>query len=326
MDSADKKTPDLLPSHYQELPSEASGRHSDSRRRKIFRKITLALCSIILLGLLARHLTFVQRQYAAYMGGAKRWEWPIPSDLTVKECPELIPSDFREIGKTSVHFALPVSSKSLFLISRGSFSVGGVYFSQSDEVSDDVKVEIDIGYNEYHDDLDLVKVCSVSRRDGQNGVRIFVHVIFPKSSSGSLRIPNLDVEMPVFSHHIGDLSSVVFDYFGIKTAALTAHIAKLSDANGAITGHFNTSTYLELETANGVIDVSVDVYNFDQGKASVLKMKTANAFYVSAQTSVGSVKLDFPEAPVDSALSVEAETAMGQVDIWLEDRHGSDGA
>ncbi len=107
--------------------------------------------------------------------------------------------------------------------------------------------------------------------------------------------------MPVFSQHIGDLSSVVFDYFGIKTAvgsiqsevrliaicsslannswsqSLTAHIAKLSDANGAITGHFNTSTYLELETANGVIDVSVDVYNLDEEKASGVRMKTANA-------------------------------------------------
>ncbi len=68
MDSADKKTPDLLPSHYQELPSEDSGRHSDPRRRKIFRKITLALVSIVLLGLLVSDLTFVQKQYSAYMG------------------------------------------------------------------------------------------------------------------------------------------------------------------------------------------------------------------------------------------------------------------
>ncbi len=62
---------------------------------------------------------------------------------------------------------------------------------------------------------------------------------------------------------------------------------------------------------------------FCRAIAGALSLKSVNttggSFYVSAQTSVGSVKLDFPEAPVGSALSVQAETALGHVDVGLHE-------
>lgn len=63
MGFVDHNPKELLPSNYQELPL---GGDRSSRRRKVFRKITLLLTFVLLLGLVLKDVTFVQEKYAAF--------------------------------------------------------------------------------------------------------------------------------------------------------------------------------------------------------------------------------------------------------------------
>ena len=97
----------------------------------------------------------------------------IPPDLTLLDCPDLEPEDGE--GETSVHLELPVTSENIFLLSRGSYSVGVVYLTQSEDIGDVIDVNINVFYDrEAGKHLDLAKVCTVSRPDGENGIGIFV--------------------------------------------------------------------------------------------------------------------------------------------------------
>lgn len=57
---------------------------------------------------------------------------------------------------------------------------------------------------------------------------------------------------------------------------LVSDRVRIDTSNGPITGHFNTTSSLELITDNGLIDVSVDATNVDSGFPSIINMKTAN--------------------------------------------------
>ena len=115
----------------------------------------------------------------------------VPSDITVDHCisgsgwsnepPAMrLSGTFRHRAaatsppySANTSFELPVSSDLLFLLARGSMSGGTVDIMSSPTVSNVAKVHVTVKY--YREDVrDRAKVCLVKRRDGENGVGIFV--------------------------------------------------------------------------------------------------------------------------------------------------------
>jgi hypothetical protein len=84
----------------------------------------------------------------------------------------LPPSAYPFVSKTS--FELPISSNSLYLLSRGAYASGSVdILTSTAQKQDSAAVHVAVYY--YHQELrDRVKLCKVSRRAGESGVGIFV--------------------------------------------------------------------------------------------------------------------------------------------------------
>lgn len=97
--------------------------------------------------------------------------------MTVQHCAEWSDSE-REItsdGSFNIEnsFKLPISSDLLFLVARGPYSIGQVSIIQSDEEGDDVVVSVITNYEQEYL-LSLIKLCSVTVQEGDNGIGIFV--------------------------------------------------------------------------------------------------------------------------------------------------------
>ncbi|SJL17144.1 uncharacterized protein ARMOST_20688 [Armillaria ostoyae] len=283
------------------------------------------------------------------------YEWPIPSDLIVDHCAEFQEGEFWNGEQSStVSFDLPLNSDKLFLLARGSYTSGWVYIGQSDDVSlDTARVEVTVGYRD--DELELAKVCKVSRAGSENGIGFFtprhahrnrislrfdVRVLLPKAP---LTIQDFRTDLPLFSQQVGALETVFFESITLHGAmkpiyveSVSTAVGKFKNANSPIEGNFNTSTSLDLSTANSAINVVVGLFNADGEESTSVSMETANApisagisllstapsstggkFDVKAYTARGKIELGFVDASVDSALDLTAHTAMGPVDVTM---------
>ncbi|KAJ6598593.1 hypothetical protein B0H10DRAFT_2231652 [Mycena sp. CBHHK59/15] len=117
--------------------------------------------------------------------------WPVPSNVVIDHCAEWsdgVTSGSEFPYSSDVGFELPVSSETLFLISReamrrGSiFSTGRVNYVQSDDASESVTVDITAFYwTEEH--LNAAKACLLKRDGNENGVGIFVRISSPQTSA-----------------------------------------------------------------------------------------------------------------------------------------------
>lgn len=81
------------------------------------------------------------------------------------------PSD--DYHSESSTFELPVASDTLFFTSRGNLPNGVLHLSQSDEVSDVVKVNV-TAYYKRRELLERVSVCQVKREQHENGISLSV--------------------------------------------------------------------------------------------------------------------------------------------------------
>lgn len=71
-------------------------------------------------------------------------------------------------------FELPISSDSLYLLSRGAYASGSVDILTSTEQNQD-KAVVHVTVRYYRQDMrDSVKLCKISRSAGESGVGIFV--------------------------------------------------------------------------------------------------------------------------------------------------------
>ncbi|KAG8221245.1 hypothetical protein J3R82DRAFT_1407 [Butyriboletus roseoflavus] len=265
-------------------------------------------------------------------------------------------------------FSLPLASDALYLISRGALQQGLVNIEQSTEVADTVDVRVRVAY---HDDeaLERATVCQIEKTDREHGVGIFtppypphrpphrpshhhwpkdqlhfdVTLTLPAGNEGPLLIKKLETKMPNYGQTVADLQgSVLFDKISLMSAngrlsvqSVTSEVGEFSSLNGKIDGHFNARSSLDLHTANGRIESTVnllhregaDPANFTahtiNGKIDAEISLTSEAltggeFEVDAQTRNGKIELKFTDTPVDSVLRCRAETTVGPIEVELD--------
>lgn len=230
--------------------------------------------------------------------------WSIPSHLSVEQ-----DADWSEATSfdpryrvDACSFDLPLTSETLFTLSRGPFCAGTLSIIQSEEAStsDVIQVDVAVQYLDRYVLEHYVKVCRVAAGDGEYGVGIFtrgprhipnynIHLRFdvvinlPKTSE-PLHVKNLETAMPLFSHTVGDLAkTVIFDSVSLRGANTPIHVkslsaltAKIETSNSPIEGSFTASLSLALLTTNARIKANVLLQNDPVIEYSELIMTTAN--------------------------------------------------
>ncbi|KAJ7230024.1 hypothetical protein GGX14DRAFT_538287 [Mycena pura] len=250
----------------QDLPAPASHvpkpapRKRCSKGRRLLRVVGL---SALMVWIGARYFSETSRFSHWQQTTISDLEWPFPPDVEVVKCAQWSDNDGSDAFydkdypySADASFKLPVSSDTLFLLSRsvarnhgGVISAGEVEYIQSDDVSDNVKVDITARYRD-QEYLDATKVCLLTRDGDQNGVGIFtkwegkgrqrghtlqfkVTVTFPSTDDGSpLSISNLQTDLEIFAQKFGDMSGVEFKAMSLKSvlAPILADYLSVEDA------------------------------------------------------------------------------------------------
>ncbi|KAK0434152.1 uncharacterized protein EV420DRAFT_1598003, partial [Desarmillaria tabescens] len=243
------------------------------------------------------------------------YEWPIPNDLNIDHCAEFQEGQFWNGEQSATaSFDPTLNSDKLFpACARFVHERMGCQFGYA-------KVEVTVKYQD--DELELAKVCKVSRAGNENGIGFFT----PRHAHRNHIHLGFDVhfrtDLPLFSQHVGELETVFFESITLYGAMMPIHVesvsaavGKFKNANSPIEGKFNTSTSLDLATANSPIN------------STTVSMESANApisagisLFSTAPSSTGGkfdIELGFIDASVDSALDLTAHTAMGPVDVTM---------
>ncbi|EPT02472.1 hypothetical protein FOMPIDRAFT_1118373 [Fomitopsis schrenkii] len=270
---------------------------------------------------------------------------------------------FEHVAQTS--FDLPLDSDELFFVSHGTSNFANGFITITDDGepgSDIVKVDVLGYYNSQHHFEELTKVCKLNPDDGKNGVGIFaphrwsghhdnrhrtqfsIIVRIPPSTDGSrTTVSKLTTDLAIFVHNVGDLKHTVhFNELSLSTTNTPIHVdSVVADAayahstNGIISGHFNTSDSLILETTNGPITAVIGLFN-DHSTATKARLHTTNGpisanvslfattdsstgglFDVSTTSTNSPVRVTFPHAPVDHVLTLAARTTNSPLDLVL---------
>ncbi|KAF8911655.1 hypothetical protein CPB84DRAFT_1762498 [Gymnopilus junonius] len=262
------------------------------------------------------------------------YEYVIPGDVVIDECVQggdWTPSEFssavefpgQEADAYPFHyeaetsFDLPLSSDTLFFISRGRLHSGSVRVAtSSDQAEDTATVNIIVRYN--HDYLlDSTKACLLSRHEGEKGVGLFtpewrrgrrfpgrdgqiryeLSVVLPELSVEALplTIKNFETDIVNSAHFLEDLNGkVFFDSLLLKGSNGPVHAKSVNSttvevhaSNAPIYGKFNTTSSLVLETSNGPIFVDVGLESDADGSSPTFKAHTSNG-KIEAHTSLTS--------------------------------------
>ncbi|KAF8586655.1 hypothetical protein K439DRAFT_1659596 [Ramaria rubella] len=225
----------------------------------------------------------------------------LPADGTVVECPNLSYSpevqhrvqshtqsfaEFRNAPPLSstLHFSIPTSSPLVFLTSGGSYDKDSsvtVQLSESDSFSDDIEIDVVVGYYD-NAALDRADVCLLERDGGGTGVGLFtpicegpchirdkeklkftVTIHLPNSGSpeNPLIINALETTVGSWSHHITSLNDqVVFGSLSlegqnapIQLDSVSVVSANFNTTNAQISGSCDASDSLVLSNSNAAI-------------------------------------------------------------------------
>ncbi|KAJ6600695.1 hypothetical protein B0H10DRAFT_696271 [Mycena sp. CBHHK59/15] len=233
--------------------------------------------------------------------------WPVPSDVVIDHCAEWsdsVTSESEFPYSSDVSFELPVSSETLFLISReamrrGSiFSTGRVNYVQSDDASESVMVDIRAFYwTEEH--LNAAKACLLKRDGNENGVGIFtkweadtprekhdklrfeVTVTFPRASDDlPLAINNLSTDLGIFSQTFGDMSDIVFKSLSLKAALAPIYAESLYAGNATLKTSLGSIKVQSLLAENADIQTSMGPIEGTFNASNTLSLVTHNAHII----------------------------------------------
>ncbi|KDR75479.1 hypothetical protein GALMADRAFT_247916 [Galerina marginata CBS 339.88] len=274
------------------------------------------------------------------------WDYTIPSGVSLQECiqggewsPSLKPDSsvamaqgfvgitFPRESETS--FDLPLSSKSLFFLSRGQLLGGAVnVITSTNQPKDTATVQVVIKYRR-EEVRDLAKVCMITRNQGENGVGIFAPVwplgryphgqeyrlgykmtiILPDltGKSAPLVIKNFETDVQNSVHQIADLNDkVLFESISLSgsngpiTAGSLAVIkGKIHTSNGQISGNFNSTTGLTVETSNAPVSGKFN--------SKDLSIKTSNGQISGVFNSTTVLTLLTSNAPIRVAVGLESK-------------------
>ncbi|KAF8992169.1 hypothetical protein BDQ17DRAFT_1432586 [Cyathus striatus] len=352
-----------LPVHSMPEVDEALARRE--RRRHCWRKSMRKIHGIILLGAfyyLIRFVAFpaafkfVSRCHKNMAGSELTIDTlgePIPDDVHIVACHEWsqetgTDSPWKHLNEELATFELPVSSKSLFFLSRGYSTSGSVTVFSHAQL------------------LEGTEVCQITHEEGENGVGIFtrrlddqprhprrrrhlgfnVTIYLPKASN----IKSFETDMPLFVHVLEDLAEAVnFKSISLNTVhtpiyvkSVSADSASFRTANSPIHGVFNTSSSLTLSTSNSPIKAHIGLLNGEdsedfttsicllptrkpsavEAQISLLsKEESGGRFKVTSHNSVTHLNIEFPTAPVNSVLILDAKTSVSPVVIKLHETY-----
>ncbi|PIL33769.1 hypothetical protein GSI_04394 [Ganoderma sinense ZZ0214-1] len=268
-------------------------------------------------------------------------------------------SPYRAHASTS----LPVFSKELSFVALGDLSAGTFQISQSLEVGADATVDITVLYDR-PEVLYNVSICHLHPSPGKRGlafitskwpgakaehkVEVNIHVRLPANADprSPLVIKELRTYLPQYMHIIPDLSESVHfgrihltshNRAGIEAQGLRADDIKIEAGVGPITGTYNATSVLMLDTSNSPIAVRANLLG-GAGRVVHLYMKTSNgfidsqigmysnatnatggAFSVNARTANSPLKLAFVDAPADSVLHADAGTSNSPAQVRLHE-------
>ncbi|KAK7438182.1 hypothetical protein VKT23_018114 [Stygiomarasmius scandens] len=284
-------------------------------------------------------------------------EFPIPPDMTVDHCtnwpdeePSYLDGDDKPNHDHDDHyhsvwntFELPISSKSLFLLSRGPFSFGAVDIGQSDQPGDSVLVNVTTHYRHPHL-LEHAQVCQLNRHEGEVGVGVFstrpprrgphrhrhipvwfgINVTLPKGTEESpLELKTFATSMGIFPQTIGDLTKTVrFENLFLKSAVsgISAKtvwaknmVAKTSAA--PIQGIFGASSSLKLVTSNS----GIHALGISLGESTI---KSANGPIIGTYTASTRLDLITANAPIDVNVTLFNKDEDTPTEVKMETAHG----
>lgn len=269
-------------------------------------------------------------------------------------------------SKTS--FELPLSAETLYLLARGPYASGSVdIMTSSEQKEDSVGVHVTVNY--YRKEIrDVVRVCEISRGPGDKGVGIFtprdLHrhnppgrglyfetvIVLPELAKESwpLHIKDLETDVQNSVHRVyGIAEQVSFARLklqgsngAILTLSLDATTAVLKTSNSAISGSYNVSKELSIETSNGRVIAAASLYNDPTSPPTKLHIKTSNGaveanvdlfaasksksrglggkrvsekvnpqYDVDVRTSNGRLEVNYGKSPVNATLRFEGTTS-----------------
>jgi len=330
--------------HPTDRPILSTGAPGPRRRtvKRFIEALGIALLICFLFGLLSGSMDRLNRFKAGHTGKTG-WhnsadEWRIPSEFHSRECTERGDWFAGTSGlypySSSTSFYLPVSSDSLFLLSRGPLASGSVQILQTEQAGDVARVNVTMGHYRV-DAADSARVCVLTRRAGENGVGIFTppagarrslkenlyfHVTLqlPASSGSSpLLIKKLSTDLPNFSHEVGWLSETVeFEKIHLKGSnrficveSLSAETAELETSKSPIEGSFNASASLSLITSNGHVNINVGLYNDNASRGTRLTVQTSNGWVRSAISLLSS------NTVTNGQYDISTKTSNGALDV-----------
>ncbi|PIL33801.1 hypothetical protein GSI_04426 [Ganoderma sinense ZZ0214-1] len=259
--------------------------------------------------------------------------------------------------RAHAQLSLPVAADELSFIAEGLHAHGSIDISQTADAGENAVVDVEVEYRQ-PEALDAATVCHTHPGDNKYGLGIFTpdykhphnerqlrfHINVRLPSSDDLVINDLRTYLPLFVHHVGDLEDTVyFEKLTLNTAHTPITVDSLAGSrirahskNSAIRGKFNTSTELELETANAPINVHANLASGDDEEPTRLVLRTSNGhidsevtlqsttasstggtFDVSARTSNAPLTLAVVDAPVEHALTLKARTSNSPARVTL---------
>ncbi|KAJ7176885.1 hypothetical protein C8R46DRAFT_45945 [Mycena filopes] len=347
----DQKTP----LQFEELPIPVAhaakcGGEKHSKKRRVFR--AFGLSAILLWGGVHYFASPMSlRSFAP--------DWPIPSDVAVDHCAEWsdivetkVLEDFPYSASTS--FELPTSADTLFLISRSVhhgrvFSTGHVNYVQSDEVSEDVKVDI-TAYFWREEYLEASKTCLLKRDGDQTGVGIFtnwakeghrneheklrfeVTVTFPRTEDNSaLAINNFSSDLEIFAQTFADLSNIQFETLSSKAALSAIHAESLSAVNTSFRTSLGAIRIQSLLGETALIGTSLGAIEGTFNSSKSLTLTTSNGpikvevnLINNEEDAAAKLKMLTTNGRIESTINLESAKESGSAfDITARTSHGS---
>ncbi|KAI0071184.1 hypothetical protein K474DRAFT_1712689 [Panus rudis PR-1116 ss-1] len=345
--------------------------HSDyvrRTRRRFLKSLAIALLIYLLT------ITFFSSLIDSSGHSRRRHHWNeadlddedarVPSDPTkgdgVEQHCVYSPSDWERSGdgQYATSFDLPLSSKVLYLFTSGAWSNGDVEVVQDPTLNEGDKVRMDIllatSRSWAEDEL---KVCSLQRRPGENGVGIFtplrrgidysfrfsIAVRIP-AQRHSMNISAFEAKTPKFSYVFNNvLPGLVFNSLTIETTNgeistpdLVVGSARLQTTNRRILGSITASSSLQLDTTNSPLEGFVTLLSDNGDTYTKLQMKTTNGhimsfvslnstsssgkggrFSVSAKSTNDPLQVNIHSAPLESHIDFNGESTNAPTTVTL---------
>ncbi|KAJ7198570.1 hypothetical protein GGX14DRAFT_666076, partial [Mycena pura] len=275
--------------------------------------------------------------------------WQCVHNVTWSKSTTRLPNEAPFPFESTASFQFSDPASLMFLLSQGSHSEGHLNVLTSPDALPHAIVTA-VRYH-FLRVRDRANVCWMERKHASGaGVGIFTPAPFDGQTPDDI----LDFDITLFlpTGHVGsslpiynlETQSLIYSDSRLFTKnkpiivkSLFAKNATIKSSNGYISGSFDASSYLRLETSNAPIDVTVNLHNQNVFATTELVLQTRNAqlesavnlltssatgeggkFIIQAETSDAPLSMTFPASPTRSILNLDAQTSNSPADVRVE--------